>query len=185
MTKIINLFGGPCSGKSTTATGVFSLLKSHDVNCEYVSEFSKDLVWEERQKTLKDQIYIFGEQQHKLFNLIDKVDVIITDSPLLLSLYYSTGTVSNIYFHPFVLDHFHSFDNTNYYLKRIKKYNESGRYQNEDKAKEIDFNILNILKMSNIKYEELPGNYIAVNFITNKILKDMGLSQIYSIYKSS
>lgn len=43
---VINMFGGPCTGKSTTATAVFSLLKMHDVNIEYTSEFAKDLTWE-------------------------------------------------------------------------------------------------------------------------------------------
>jgi len=60
-TLIVNLFGGPSSGKTTMAAGLFCLLKMHGIDCELVTEFAKDLVWEERFKTLKNQQYIFGK----------------------------------------------------------------------------------------------------------------------------
>ena len=44
----VNLFGGPGIGKSTTAAGVFNLLKLHGIETELITEFAKDLVWEER-----------------------------------------------------------------------------------------------------------------------------------------
>ncbi len=45
-TLVVNLLGGPGSGKSTTAADVFARLKWQDINCELVTEFAKDLVWE-------------------------------------------------------------------------------------------------------------------------------------------
>ena len=43
-TLIINLIGGPCSGKSTIASGLFYNLKKLGYNCELALEFAKDKV---------------------------------------------------------------------------------------------------------------------------------------------
>ena len=56
-TLIINLIGGPGSGKSTTAAGLFYKLKQMGIDCEMALEFAKDNVWEESLMTLNDQIY--------------------------------------------------------------------------------------------------------------------------------
>ena len=62
---IVNIFGGPGVGKSTTAAAVFALLKLHNIEAELVTEFPKDLVWEKRAYTFENQNYIFGKQQHR------------------------------------------------------------------------------------------------------------------------
>lgn len=67
--KVINLFAGPGSGKSTTCAGVFSKLKLAGVNCEMALEYAKDKVWEQSFHTLDNQIYIFGKQLHRLWRL--------------------------------------------------------------------------------------------------------------------
>ena len=51
-TIVVNLFGSPSAGKSTTATGLFHQLKLKGINCEYVSEFAKHVVWQENFNTL-------------------------------------------------------------------------------------------------------------------------------------
>jgi ABC-type glutathione transport system ATPase component len=55
-TIMVNIYGGPGCGKSTTAAGVFTLLKIHKIDCELVTEFAKDLTWENRHKTLENQL---------------------------------------------------------------------------------------------------------------------------------
>ena len=88
-TKVINFFSGPSSGKSTSAAKLFSELKTEGVNCELVTEFAKDEVWSGNIDRLKDQIHVFGNHHHRFWRLIGKVDLIVTDSPILMSIAYT------------------------------------------------------------------------------------------------
>ena len=167
---VVNLFAGPGSGKSTTCAGVFAKLKLAGVNCEMALEYAKDKVWEESNKVLDDQIYVFGKQLHRIFRLKDKVDVVITDSPILLSIIYDkTG---NKYFSDLVLNQFNNFDNRNYFIERTTVYNPKGRLQTEDEAKEIDKVLLDLLKDCSIEYDSVGKNE-AVDYIFNKIMKEL------------
>lgn len=171
-TIIINLFSGPGAGKSTTAAGVFHKLKLAGVNCELVTEYAKDVVWKENFNTLKNQLYIFAKQHNKIFHLKDKVKVIVTDSPIILSLvYYDESKVSK-HFSGLVLDEFNDgkFINFNYYLNRVKPYNPKGRFQNENEAKEVDTVVFNMLQKYNIGFKEIQGDESAVNEIVNDVL---------------
>ena len=47
MTKIINLYGAPGSGKSTIASGLFFHMKMAGLNVELASEYIKSKVFEE------------------------------------------------------------------------------------------------------------------------------------------
>ena len=58
---VVNLFGVPGAGKSTGAAYVFSKLKMKGINAELVTEFAKDIVWENNSRGLKNQEYIFGK----------------------------------------------------------------------------------------------------------------------------
>ena len=88
---VINLFGQPGAGKSTGAAYIFSQLKLRGINAELVTEFAKDKVYEETKEVFNNQIYIFGKQYFRMSRIAKKVDVIITDSPLLLSSFYTSG----------------------------------------------------------------------------------------------
>src|SRR6185437_12338273 len=127
MTKIVNLFAGPGSGKSTTACGVHSLLKLHGVNSEIATEYAKDVTWRKAQNILKDQVYVFGKQNHKIQYLEGQVDVVLSDSPTLLSLVYSDPKDYTL--HNLVLNRFRKQDNMNFFITRQKKYNPKGRNQ--------------------------------------------------------
>lgn len=171
---IINLFGGPGTGKSTTMAGLFHQLKRDDVDCEQVTEFAKDLVWQESFKVLENQVYIFGKQYHRLRRVADKVNLTITDSPILLNIVYNTvyeNSMALKNLDALVLECHDHFDNINIFLRRHKKYNPNGRYQTLDEAKDLDVLIFNMLNDNNIPYIEIDADENAVENIL-KIIAD-------------
>lgn len=153
---VVNLFAGPGTGKSTSCAQIFAELKWTGVNCEMALEFAKDKVWEESLKVLDDQPYIFGKQQHRMKRLVGQVDVIITDSPLLLTIIYDKSRNQN--FKNFVVDTHNEFENINVFIERVKPYEPKGRLQNEDGAKLLDNEIKALLSELNIPYVSVKGN---------------------------
>lgn len=149
--KVINLFAGPGCGKSTTAAALFAMMKRRGLNVEMITEFAKDLVWTERNKELGDQIYIFGKMYHKLWRLRDKVDYVITDSPLPFCYYYDRENI--LHFKELVMEAFNTFDNVNFVLHRNFPYQQEGRYQNEEEADKVNDEILEMMKLNNIKVD--------------------------------
>lgn len=136
---IVNLFGGPGCGKSTGAAYVFTRLKEAGVNCELVTEFAKDLVWDGRKDELADQVLVFAVQRHRLNRLRGKVDVVVTDSPLLLSaVYYRDGQDIDEEFGALVTKSHFENPSLNVFVKRTKPYQKTGRNESEAEAKEKD-----------------------------------------------
>ena len=165
-TIVINLIGGPGSGKSTCASGIFYELKKLGINCELSLEFVKDKVWEESYKVLDDQLYVFGKQYHKLFRLKDKVDVIITDSPLLISIHYNK--ISSQHFNNLVVEQYHTFNNLMYFINRSETYQSEGRLQTKEESEMIDSDIKTILETYNIDYTEISCED-AVKYIVDEV----------------
>ena len=157
-TLVVNLFAGPGAGKSTGAAYIFSKLKMLGVDCELVTEFAKDKIWEGSSLILQNQLYIFGKQSWRMSRCKDKVKVIITDSPLVLSTLYCDknepwyNDLINV-----IIKEFNKYSNYNYFINRVKEYNPNGRYQTEDEAVKLDSNLRNMLNNFSIKYSEMPG----------------------------
>lgn len=170
---LINLFGGPGTGKSTGAAYIFSQLKMAGVNAELVTEFAKDKVWEENKEVFKNQAYIFGKQYFKISRCADKVDVIITDSPLLLSIIYNDNPILGDSFNETVKNVFSSFNSMNYILSREKEYNPIGRNQTEDEAKEVDIQVKELLDSEKIAYELVAGNELGYDYIVDRVLEQL------------
>ena len=168
-TLLVNFYAAPGSGKSTTMAGVFAELKLRGINAEMASEFAKDLVWEERHKTFEDQIYILGKQYHRISRLNGKVDVILTDSPLLFSIFYKSKKLSKN-LDNLVMELHHSFNNMNFFINRCKPYNPLGRNQTEDEAKIISGEIYNMLEANNVFCTSINGDKDGINIATDDIL---------------
>ena len=105
MTKVINFFGEPGSGKTTTALGLSYYAKLEGFSVEYVSQISRKLSY---LGLLKENI--------RVKNLIDKVDWIVTDSPVLLSYIYADN--QDVITRRHVLDFHRKLDNVNFLLER-------------------------------------------------------------------
>jgi hypothetical protein len=168
MSLVVNFFGGPGTGKSTTAAHVFAELKWLGINAELVTEFAKDKVWEGSLDVLGDQYYLFGKQFHRLWRVYEKVDVVLTDSPLLLYLYYGRDKGSE--FKSLVLKSYYEFINMNVFLHREKKYIQAGRVQTEEEARVIDTELKLILETNHIPYHSYFGVRSSVEKITECIL---------------
>lgn len=155
-TVVVNFFAGPGAGKSTSAAHLFAMLKWDDIECEMVREFAKELVWSECTAQLNDQIFVFAEQLHRQIVLEDKVPVIITDSPLLLSILYDDA--NNQAMRALILQQFGRNHNINIYLRRRKRYNKNGRMQTHEQAIEKDNQLRAILDENAVEYTELDGS---------------------------
>jgi tRNA uridine 5-carbamoylmethylation protein Kti12 len=166
--KVINLFGQPSAGKSTTAAGLFFLLKRKNINCELVTEYAKRLVWAERQATFKDQLYLFAKQNHLLFNLIDKVEYAVTDCPIILNNAYSTHYSKT--YRDLVAETFNSYDNINFFIKRVKPYNPAGRNQTEAESDALVDVIKQVLIDYDVPHIEIEGDDEAPRKIMDLVL---------------
>jgi nicotinamide riboside kinase len=178
MKKIVCLYGGPGSGKSTTAAGLFYHLKMHGYNCELNREYVKDWVWEGRTFDEGDQTYFFAKQSRKERILIrNGLDFVITDSPLILTHFYGLKydwLEQNFNTSEIMLQHHHAFCKKygykveHFILKRTKDYNPAGRNQTEAEARIFDAEIQALLDAKGIKYTVVEGS--PVETIIQKLL---------------
>jgi nicotinamide riboside kinase len=167
---VINLTGGPGSGKSTLCAQIFYILKSKNVDVEMATEYVKDLVFEESFKKIENQIYIFGKQHNRLYRLNNKVKVIITDSPLLNSIVYYNGKNPN--FEPLVIWEFKQMNNLTFYLERSFDYVQNGRMQTLEGAKQVDENYKELLNKYDIEFTSISSPY-QIEEIVEKIMSSL------------
>lgn len=167
-TLFINLFGGPGTGKSTLCASIFTELKIKGIDCEMALEYAKDVVWEESFTKLKNQIYIFGKQHSRIHRLIGKVDVVITDSPLINSIVYDQ--TDNQYLKSLVLYEFDKLNSINYFLNRGVNYNPNGRVQSIEDALKVDEKYRSLLVDNNIPFTEVVIGDNNASIIANQII---------------
>ena len=170
---LVNLFGAPGAGKSTGAAYIFSQLKMRGINAELVTEFAKDKVWEGSKAVFENQAYIFGKQYFRISRCANKVDVIITDSPLLLSLVYNNDPVLGEEFNAVVRKVMASYNCKNYYITRTKPYNPIGRFQSEEESDEVGNEILDLLINENLEFHTINGEIEGYNKIIEEIMEEI------------
>ena len=120
---------------------------------------------------LNNQAYVFGEQGYRMSRCKDKVDVIITDSPLPLSILYNTDASLTENFNKSVMDVFHSYNNMNYLLNRTKPYNPVGRRHTEEESDALQESIKDLLRNRNIPYIEVNGDIEGYQKIVDDVTK--------------
>ncbi len=169
--KVINLWAGPGTGKSTTAAGLFNMMKLRKHSVELVTEYATQLVWEKQHSSIFDnQMLLLAKQDHKQRVLVDQVDYCITDSPIFMNVVYSSCI--HEYYKSFPLlafEVFDSYSNINVFLNRVKEYDPRGRNQNLEEAIVKDKEIKKLLDSSNIEYFVVDADEHAHEKIYNKI----------------
>ncbi len=133
--KVINLWGGPGSGKSTTAAGLFNLMKIMGLRVEYVTEYPKDLTWEKNKVALEHQLSVFGQMDYRLRRLVGQVDWVITDGPLPIGIAYMGKEWEDLGLHHLMWDCYDRYENFHVHLTRGNfGYAPEGRNESEHQA---------------------------------------------------
>ena len=170
---LVNLYGAPGAGKSSGAAYIFGKLKMAGVNAELVTEFAKDKVYEQSKKVFENQAYIFGKQYFRITRCKDDVDVIITDSPLPLSIIYNNDPLLGETFNQLVREVQNSFDNINYYVSRVKEYNPKGRFQTKKQSDALATKILDFMGEEGIPFRPINGDEAGYDRVVADILYEI------------
>lgn len=174
-TVVVNLVGGQGAGKSSMMFSLAGWLKWRNVEVEISPEFAKECVWENRKETFKDELYITSKQNHRIERLNNKVKVIVTDRPLIMSIPYMKeyGDYTNEFktnYYELIRELNKRYNNLYIYLNRVKPYNSNGRNESEDKAMEFDKKFKNLLEKENVMYSVFDGCESSVEDIGQLIL---------------
>lgn len=167
---VINLWGAPGSGKSTTAAGLFFLLKINKWRVELVTEYAKELVWDGRENFFGNQVSIFSEQNHRLNRLAPHgIEAAVTDSPLPLPAFYQpSGYLGS--FTGLVMEQFNRHNNVNFFLRRNHSFEAIGRRHDETQAKEIDQKLREFMVRNGIEFTEIDANPQAPQVIFDMLM---------------
>lgn len=176
MTKIINLIGGPGTGKSTTAFALIYLMKINGLTVEYLPEVAKKHIWRKDFEKLNNQRDLVEETFISLNSFKSKIDYIITDGPIIMGLYYNRFFNPNKYdphLDNYILECYNKFNNMNIFIHRNKsiKYETEGRIQTENEAGAIDRMMEKLLINNKIPFISFESQMLTANlehsFVTN------------------
>ncbi len=178
-TLVVNLIGGPCSGKSTVAAELFARLKKMGISCELVSEYIKERIYEENNTIKTHQIAIFGMEHYAITNKIGKVDVIVHDGSFLNNIVYKQG--ENIEFDNLVISEYNKFNNLDFFLKRGNiDFETYGRIHTLEESLELDNLIRKVYNNAKVNFIEVESRD-AVDKIIPHILRKIDEIKISEI----
>lgn len=161
MTTLLNFLGQPSSGKTSLSALVFAKLKEIGAEVEYASEYVKSWAWESRKMTPFDQYYIFGKECHNQSILFNKVDIVISDSPVMLTAFYHYFYNKKNSLRVPCREFYETAENDfevkpiNFFLPRRKDYNPRGRFQTQEEADNISVMLKTWLNFEGYPYVEL------------------------------
>lgn len=158
----INIYGGPAIGKSTMACDLFARFKRDGKNIELVSEYIKFWTFINRQPQGFDQFYTLAKQVHQEDTMLRSgVDMIISDSPVLLSVYYAKRNQTPGLKHlvNFAKYYERAYPAVHIMLRRCdNRYSSVGRFHGLQEAVEIDRGLKIWLTEHTRRYHLLPAD---------------------------
>ena len=121
---------------------------------------------------------MFSEQFYRVWRLQNQVDVIITDSPMLLSIYYNKlqkeeNKLPEELIDPLILYLHNQYENLNYFIKRSHRYEQKGRKHTEQESIDIEQDMLKLYKDLGIEYKETHCSEAMANLIVSDIKKKL------------
>ena len=154
-TIVINAFGGPGSGKTTSCMNICAELKKQGFNAEYVQEYAKELVYDKNFEMLdgskEHQFEILKEQVHRMDRLVGKTDFIVTDSPILLNTVYNRQLTPE--YERMVSELSGQYQNFSFFMKRDdSQFQTEGRIHDLQESKQKDKEIKSLLKKHKVYY---------------------------------
>ncbi len=168
-TKVINVIGGPGSAKSMCASALIVMLGQRGKTVEHIPDYAKSLVWQKDMETLRNQYHI-AQQQFRMLELLDgQVHYLVTECSLPQILYYNEHYPENICdvskTRTKILEWYGQHNNVNVFVDRLddSKYIHTGRFQDEEQARNIDKTMRHTLNREHIPYTVLLPELSAVS----------------------
>lgn len=132
----INFYGPSGVGKSSIAAKIFASLKELKYDVEQVQEYIKAWAHEGKKPVSFDQLYIFAKQLHSEDVLLRNVELLVSDSPLMLNAAYSH------FYHSFAAQNIltvaqefdEQFESINFFLTRTVPFVAKGRYEQQEQS---------------------------------------------------
>ena len=167
-TLVVNAYAGPGAGKTTACLATVAELKKMGYVAEYVSEYAKELVYDNPQLldgALENQYAILKEQIHRLDRFMGGVDIIVTDSPILLNTIYGKDLPEE--YASLIKELYGHYDNFNFFVKRGEDFVQEGRVQNQEESIQKDEEIKKLLKDNQLFFGTF--NHETVSNLASKI----------------
>jgi len=176
-TKVINIIGGPGCEKSLFTAAIILQLHLRNKSVELIPDYAKSLVWQKDYEALRNQYKIAQQQFHMLELLDGQVQYLVTESSLPQILYYNEFYPDNICdvakTRKQILEWYKQHNNVNILVERgDRKYVHTGRFQDEEQAKEVDRSLRALLRREGIAFTPLKPELEAIHAWTAELLKE-------------
>jgi hypothetical protein len=175
MKTVINFISGPGCGKSVCASLVFAELKMMHLKAEYVQEYAKSLIYEQRFEELNNQYNVSMSQYKSIKAVSEVVDFVVTDSPLLLGIYYNRTYPDNVCnvqkVENILINKLSEFQNIYIFLERNHKFDfeTSGRVHTHAQSIQIDEDLKKMLTEFNLPYKTFLSDRTSISGILDYI----------------
>lgn len=176
-TRVINIIGGPGSAKSLFTGAVLVFLNLQNKSVELIPDYAKSLVWRKDYESLRNQYHI-AQQQHQMLELLDgQVQFLVTESSLPQSLYYNQTYPENICdvekTRRQILEWYRGFNHINILVERDPEqpYIHTGRFQDENQAKDVDKGLRALLRHEGMPFTPLKPDLPAIHAFMAEQLK--------------